>query len=168
MPEVSVHRAGPEKARALSNLFQLYVHDFSEWWNGEAWGEIGEDGRFAPYPLEPYFRQPDRSTHLIRVDGELAGFALIDADAHSGEPADFNMAEFFIVRKHRREGVGRAAALALIRERPGAWEIAVVRKNLAAQPFWRSVAAAAAAGEVEELDRSDASWNGLILRFWVG
>lgn len=168
MPDVTVHRAGPERARALSNLFQLYVHDFSEWGNGEAWGVIGEDGRFPPYRLEPFFRRPDRSAHLVRVDGELAGFALIDPDSHSGEPADFNMAEFFVVRKHRRNGVGRAAALALIGARPGVWEIAVVRKNLAAQPFWRGVAAEAATGGVEARDQADDRWNGLILRFRAG
>ena len=76
------------------------------------------------------------------------------------------MAEFFVVRKHRRAGVGFAAATQIVGPRPGQWEIAVARRNTAALPFWRRVAAAAAAAAaVEELDRDDALWNGWILRF---
>lgn len=75
------------------------------------------------------------------------------------------MGEFFVARHYRREGVGRAAALAAIRQRPGQWEIAVARRNLPAQPFWRGIAAAAAAGPVEDLDRQDDRWDGPILRF---
>lgn len=166
MGAVTLERAGPERARALANLFQLYVHDFSEHWAGETRGEVGEDGRFEPYPLEPFFRSPDREALLIRADGRLVGFALVDAETHSGSPADFNMAEFFVVRKHRRAGVGRSAALAVIGNRPGLWEIAVTRKNVSAQAFWRGVAREAAGeGEVEELNLRDERWNGPILRF---
>ena len=97
----------------------------------------------------------------------MAGFALINAFAHSGLACDFSMAEFFVVRKYRRAGVGLAAALQIIRARPGQWEIAVVRKNLPARTFWRRVAAAAA-GEVDEVDRADGRWDGPILRLRSG
>lgn len=51
------------------------------------------------------------------------------------------MAEFFVVRKHRRSGVGFQAVRQLIGARPGQWEIAVVRANVGALAFWRRVAA---------------------------
>jgi len=166
--DIGLERAGPERRTLLENLFQLYTHDFSEHWAGQAQGELGEDGRFADYPyLDSYWAEPDRDAWLIRADGALAGFALVNAFAHSGRPTDFSVAEFFVARKYRRGGVGLGAATQLIQARPGQWEAAVVRANAGALPFWRRVAAAVSS-DVEEADHNDDLWNGPILRFRVG
>jgi predicted acetyltransferase len=131
--------------------------------------ELQADGRFPPYPpLAAFWTDPDGDPLLIRADGEIAGFVLIDKHAHSGLPCDFNMGEFFVARHYRREGVGRAAALMAMRQRPGLWEIAVARRNVPAQPFWRGVAAELAPGGYEELDRADENWDGPVLRVQVG
>lgn len=168
MVAVSLQQVGPERARTIANLFQLYIHDFTDFWETRR-VEIGEDGRFPPYPpLETYFREPDRSAFLIRADSHIAGFALLDTHSHSGEPVDHNMGEFFVARPYRREGVGRVAALSLIEERPGQWELAVARRNTGALSFWRGVADRAALGPVDERDQNDESWNGAVLRFRAG
>lgn len=166
MLQVELEPAKAQRA-TVENLFQFYVHDFAEFW-AQRQVEFDEDGRFPPYPpLAAYWSQEGAAPFLIRADGKLAGFVLIDQHSHSGLPVDFNMGEFFVARHYRREGVGRQAALQAIRERAGQWEIAVARRNLPAQPFWRGVAQACAAGTVEEIDQNDARWNGLILRFVV-
>lgn len=165
MTEVSLQRAGPERARAIANLFQLYVHDFTDFWDTRR-VEIGEDGRFPPFPeLESYWRDPDRSAWLIRAGGNVAGFVLLNRHSHSGETLDHAVGEFFVARHYRREGVGRAAALAVIQDRPGLWELAVARRNTGALAFWRGVAAATATGPVEEQDHRTERWDGPILRF---
>lgn len=167
MAKVELEPCGPERRPTLETLFQLYIHDFSEFWAGTDRGELQEDGRFPDYPyLDRYWSEPGRSAWLIRADGHLAGFAMLGGVSHSGLPADHDMAEFFVARKHRRSGVGFTAASQLIRARPGQWEIAVVRANVAALGFWRRVAEAAAP-RVEELDLADGRWNGAILRFQV-
>ena len=168
MADVTLEPAGPQKRETLANLFQLYTHDFSEQWAGRADGELGENGRFPDYVwLDSYWQEARREPFLIRVDGQLGGFVLINDFSHSGLPTDYAVAEFFVVRKHRRAGVGRAAAFAAIRPRPGQWELAVARKNTAAYPFWEGVATELAADGVEAIDRDDALWNGPILRFKV-
>ena len=168
MPKVELEPAGLERRDTLHALFQLYTHDFSDFWAGTDRGELGEDGRFPDYPyLDSYWAEPQREPFLIRADRHLAGFVLINDHSHSGLPLDFAVAEFFVVRKHRRGGVGRAAARAAIAGREGQWELAVARKNEAALAFWRGVAAELAAGPVDELDITD-RWNGWILRFNVG
>jgi len=167
-PKVELELCAAAMRPTLENLFQLYVHDFSEQWCGLPRGELGEDGLFAPYDdWDGYWREPDRTPLLIRADGHVAGFALINTFAHSGLPTDFSVAEFFVARKYRRDGVGHRAARQLIRERPGRWEIAVTRRNVGAQHFWRKVAADLASGAVEEHDLDDANWNGVILRLTV-
>jgi len=169
MAHVTLEEAARDQRHVLENLFQLYIHDFSEQWAGRAEGELDEDGLFGAYAyLDSYWAEPNRVPYLIRADGHLAGFALINDYSHSGLPLDFAVAEFFVVRKHRREGVGRMAAGAAMRPRPGQWELAVARRNTAALPFWRAVAQELAGDSVEELDRDDDLWNGPILRFRVG
>jgi predicted acetyltransferase len=167
MPKVELEPAlTPGHRTAIENLFQLYVHDFTDFWT-ERRVELQEDGRFPPHSwLESYWGDPSRAAYLIRADGQLAGFVLINAHSHSGLPSDNDIAEFFVARHYRREGVGRAAALAAIQARPGQWELAVARTNTGAQAFWRGIAAAVAP-QVDELDLDDDRWNGLILRFVV-
>jgi predicted acetyltransferase len=168
MPKVDLEPAlTPDKRVTVENLFQFYVHDFADFW-AERQVEFQDDGRFPFYPpLAAYWSEAGAEPFLIRADGQVAGFVLIDRHSHSGRPTDFNMGEFFVARHYRREGVGRDAALKAIRERPGQWEIAVARRNVPAQPFWRGVAAACAAGAVDEIDQNNDVWNGPILRFVV-
>ena len=168
MTAVTLEPCAVERRPALQSMFQLYIHDFTEHWAGQPRGELQQDGRFPDYPgLDRYWLEPDRSAWFIRVDGHLAGFALLSAESHSGEPADHDMAEFFVVRKHRRGGVGFAAARQLIAPRKGVWEIAVTRSNVGALAFWRRVAAEMASGEVDEQWLDDDRWNGAILRLSV-
>lgn len=169
MPGIEIIPARPEQKPVIANLMQLYTHDFSEHWSGMPQGEIGEDGRFADYPhLDAYWREPARVPLLLRAHGHLIGFALLNDHAHGGLPADRNMAEFFILRKHRRGGMGTAAAHAVFSRYPGTWEAAVARRNLAALAFWRkAVASHAHVRDIEESDISTEEWNGPVIRFRI-
>jgi len=166
---IDVAVARPDERAAIENLFQLYVHDFSEFWAGRPDGELGDDGRFEPYPyLDAYWRDADRVPLLLRLDGRLVGFALLNAVGHGGGPVDRNMAEFFVVRKHRRGGVGTAAARAVFSRYPGQWEAAVARANTAAVAFWRhAVSGCPEVTDIEELDVNSPAWNGPVIRFRI-
>ena len=165
MADVTLHIIEPAQKPVLENLFQLYIHDFSDFWGGREDGELQEDGRFPAYEsLDSYWSEPGRTPLFIRTEGFLAGFALINAFSHSGLPVDHAVAEFWVARKHRRFGVGLAAAVKILGHRPGQWEMAVARKNTGALPFWRKVATEVAGPRVEEIDRNDALWNGPIVR----
>lgn len=164
--ELDIIPAGAADAATLQNLFQLYTHDFSEFWAGTARGELAADGRFPDYPLEPFFTQAGWRALLLKAGEAPAGFALINDHAHSGQAVQHSMAEFFVVRKHRGQGMGGAVARRLIGDAPGSWEIAVARRNVAALAFWRRVAAdCAGTGGVVELDLDGPHWNGPVLRF---
>jgi predicted acetyltransferase len=166
---VTVEVAQEARKPVFANLMQLYIHDFSEQWAGRPDGELQEDGLFAPYLfLDAYWTEPGRTPFLVRADGALAGFALVNTVGHSGAPTDWNMAEFFVARKHRRAGVGLVAAHQVFTRFPGAWEVAVARTNTGALPFWRRAAGSlATAGDIEEIDLATGDWNGPILRFKV-
>lgn len=169
MGDLELIEAQASQEHIFQNLMQLYVHDFSEQWSGTERGELDEKGLFPEYPyLASYWREDDRVPLLVRRGGHLAGFALINADSHSGLPVDRNMAEFFIVRKHRRGGVGTAVAHAIFDRYPGVWEAAVARRNPGALAFWRNVVCThPRASEIEEKDFDTADWNGPIVRFRI-
>jgi predicted acetyltransferase len=168
MTDVEVRIALPAEKEIFRNLMQLYVHDFSEQWRATPRGELQDDGRFPEYPLDPYWREPDHTPLLFRVAGRIAGFALLNVASHSGLPLDRNMAEFFVARKHRRDGVGTIAARVLFSRYPGRWEAAVARRNIGALAFWRGAASGhPRVRDVEELDVDTAEWNGPIVRFRI-
>jgi predicted acetyltransferase len=163
---ISLTRASASEAGIIDNLMQLYTHDFSEFWAGTPRGDLNPDGLFEPYRLEDYWSQPNHSALFVRREQVLAGFALINDKTHSGEAADRNVAEFFILRKHRGQGVGQVAAGLIFSLHAGSWEVAVARKNVQAHEFWRNtIENAANASNFRELDLEDENWNGPVFRF---
>jgi predicted acetyltransferase len=148
-----------EKDKAvLARLLELYRYDMSD---------------FRPYVLSPhgtyeyryldaYFLNDDREACFVKVDGELAGFTmtrLVRTNIRS-------VAEFFVVKRWRRHGVGTAVAHQLFTQHPGRWEVAVDDANTAGQAFWPAVCTSAARGAVETRRKSDeAYYPGIELLF---
>jgi predicted acetyltransferase len=166
---ITVLPADPTDVPLIQNLVQLYTHDFSEFWAGTPRGDVNAVGRFADYPLDPYWSKEGWSAVLIRCNARVAGFALINNETHSGMPAESNMGEFFILRKYRGRGVGRMAAELIFSQHPGTWEAAVARKNVRAWNFWRkTVSASEKASSIQQFDVNSSTWNGPILRFQWG
>jgi predicted acetyltransferase len=132
--QVELLTAGVSDKPVIANLLQLYLHDFTDF---AGWA-INEHGLFD-YPwLDYYWRDPDREPFLMRVDGELAGFALVHTSGAGGKRVH-HLAEFFVLRKFRRKGVGEVAARHLFDRMPGVWSVAQIDPNIAAQHFWRKV-----------------------------
>lgn len=170
MTGLDVIIAARAEREAIAGMMQLYTHDFSEYWAGTARGDLDAQGRFADYPLDPYWTEPGHIPLLLRLEGRLIGFALLNAETHSGLPVERNMAEFFIARKYRRGGLGTDAARLIFSRYPGQWEAAVARANVGALDFWRNAARGhpGIVGEVEEAEVASEAWNGPILRFRIG
>ena len=131
--QIEVVPATREQAPILANLFELYAHDFSEFYDLE----LGPDGRFTYPSLPLYWSEPGRHPFLVTVDGKLAGFVLVKTKPRaSGNATVWDMVEFFVVRGYRRRGIGTQVAHALWKRFPGAWEVRVMESNLSALPFW--------------------------------
>lgn len=134
----------PESEKQLlRNLMQAYIHDLSEFSGDEpdALGSFGVGSHFDAYWIEPE-RHPLKITH----GGRLAGFALV----RMFDEGAWSVAEFFILRAHRRCGVGRRVAAHLFDMFPGTWHVGQDEANLPAQAFWRSVISEYTGGRFEE------------------
>lgn len=146
----------------LDNLAQLYCHDWSELTPLEA----GPDGRFDALVLAPYWLDDWRHPLLVRVDGKVAGFALIAARSRlTGRAGVFDMAEFFIMRGYRRRGVGLTAACAAFERFRGPWEVRQRVENPTATAFWRRTIGEFTGGNYKELRWDAPEWSGLVQTF---
>ena len=165
-----VEPASSDERAIFDNLMQLYTYDFEPHIAGRAEGEIRADGRYPDEPfLEAYWREEGRFPYLFRVGDVLAGFALVNRHFKLQPPADWAMGEFYVHRRHRRHGVGRAAAHHIFAERPGRWELSVMRANLSGQGFWRNtITAYPTVSDVVVEDGAPSALGGPIHRFTTG
>lgn len=132
---VQIVKASEEQKQLISNLLQFYIYDFSEY--------TGHDteptGLFGIYPdLEKYWNDETRFPYLIRKDEKDIGFVFVRL-IHSGERSYFSIAEFFIMRKYRRKGIGGQAAVRVLDLHRGNWEVFQMETNRPAHAFWHGV-----------------------------
>jgi predicted acetyltransferase len=163
--DVRVVAAERTDKKALENLFQLYAYDFSE----IVPLEVDEAGRFEAPRLDAYWSEPGRFPFLIRGNERLAGFALVDRKSRLSTADDvWDMAEFFVLRGHRRAGLGMAAAHRIFSTQPGKWEVRQRAANTMATAFWRRAIAAFTSGSFTEELIDDERWKGPVQRFTSG
>jgi len=73
------------------------------------------------------------------VDGNISGFVMVNNIAEMDNPCDYSIAEFFVMYKYRRMGVGQFAANAMFDKFKGRWQLKRHPKNLGAVHFWDKV-----------------------------
>jgi predicted acetyltransferase len=82
----------------------------------------------------------------------------------TGEPL-WDMSQFFVLRKHRRRGVGERAAAMTFDAFRGRWEVREALRNTPAHEFWRSVIGRYARGRFTETMLDDERWRGPVQSF---
>ncbi len=154
---LAISKIGPESDPLLQNLAQHYCHDMSEWFDVD----VCDDGRYCYDTASVWANGYD--VYLARVDGAIAGFAIVgSAREWLGETGARDIHEFFVLRKFRRRGVGRSFARFVWAEHPGGWLVRVLEANEPALEFWRNEISVFAVGSFEE---SRQSKNGRWWRF---
>lgn len=143
--QIKVIPATQDQQPILENLIELYAHDFSEM----ADLQLNSNGRYGYTPLPLYWQQPNRHPFLVTVDDRLAGFALVKQGSEISEDKDiWDVAEFFIVRRYRRHGIGKVVAHEIWRTFPGRWEVRVLERNQTGLAFWNRAIASFAGTSV--------------------
>ena len=168
--EVTATEAPAAERPVLDHLLQLYLHDFSEHAAlGSPHGEVDEDGLFAyPSGLDSYWQEPGRVPLLIRADGCIAEFVLLNQWSALDGPLDRAVAEFFVVRKYRLARVGTRAAHHVFRRYPGRWEVPVAGYNQNALLFWRAVVRTMNVAQITKHAGDGRRWSGTVLCFDAG
>lgn len=149
----------------IQNLMSLYLFEHS----ARLERDVDSDGLFHYDGLEAYWRLSGRYAFLTRADDQLAGFALV-LDRAQLDPGltGHVIAEFFILPRLRRRGIGREAAFALFNLFAGAWWIPIAGWNTDAQLFWRRVVQEYTRGQCIEERWSGDSEEGVAWFFEAG
>ena len=115
-------------------LFRLLQYSLFE----ESLTDLNEmrDDALFDYPwFEAYFEEPEREAFLIREQetGKLLGFAMVRQD----ENGRYSIAEFMVIPKYRRIGIGLQAAKECFALHAGLWEVKPAYGSEAAYLFWK-------------------------------
>ncbi len=161
MVNIEIQSAQVKDKSILRNLMELYVYDFTEFMQ---W-DVDEHGLFGYKYLDHYWTDPDRHPFLIRVSGKLAGFVLVRDMNSSNQERTHSIAEFFVLRKYRRQGVGREVARRVFDMFPGQWSVKEIENNHSAQIFWRRVISEYTGGDFEEEHLQNEKSKGVVQRF---
>ncbi|MBW4510212.1 MAG: GNAT family N-acetyltransferase [Scytonematopsis contorta HA4267-MV1] len=148
--------AAPLKDKPLiQQMMELYQYDMSEFERSD----LNEHGLFGYLYLDYYWVEKDRHPFIVRVDGKLAGFVLVNRYVYI--PGNqYSIGEFFILRKYRQKGIGKKVAFHVFDLFYGKWEVQQIITNTTAQKFWRSVIREYTAGKFQEIVEDNDIWKG--------
>ena len=107
-----------------------------------------------------------KQASLGSAGGILAGFVLVnDYCYHLKTPDTKSIAEFFVMRKYRRMGVGKTVARRVFEMFPGPWGVVQHGANLPSIRFWEKVVGEFTDGRFEQVDVVTEDWDGQALIF---
>ena len=133
--KIKITPASIEQQSVIAQLYELYTYEMTDL----ADFDINVSGYYGYSDLPLYWNTPNRYPYLIWVSNKLAGFVLIQR----GSPIDDNpniwdVAEFFIMRKFRKKGIGQFVAQSLWTTHKGSWQVRVWENNTTAYQFWNN------------------------------
>jgi predicted acetyltransferase len=122
---IKVQEACLEDKTILHNLMELYAYDFNEFDQCD----VSAHGLFGYDRLDRYWTEGGRYPFLVSVDDKPAGLVRVRTMDESKTDSIRSIAEFFILRKYRRQGIGKEVAHRIFDRFPGQWNVAQVENN---------------------------------------
>ena len=134
--EVVLNRVAVGEKEILRNLLEKYDYEFSQY----DLRDVNALGLYGYDYLDCYWTEENRWAYFIYVDDKLAGFVMVnDYPEADDRTTDFSMAEFFVMYKYRRMGIGRKAVFDVFNRHKGRWQLRRHPKNLPSVHFWDTV-----------------------------
>lgn len=143
----------------LSRLLELYQYDLSDVWPQD----VSIHGEYG-FAVDRYLRNPLLHAYLFQVDGQYAGFGLVDPDVTFPEN-QYWMGQLFVMKRYRRMGVASAAARHIFDQLRGRWEVGQMPLNYPAQAFWRRIIGEYTKGHYVEHELHGKRWDGFLQCF---
>lgn len=162
--EINLTRAGPDEQHVVGNMFTAYFYDLSQYddhmqinAHGLPVWVLGDEERAdAPRTHEECRRfnwwvRDTCELYVVRADGRPAGFVIICAAPAEHMPAgiDYELMDFYIAPKYRRQGLGRQAARLAFDLHRGAWVLYQLERNAPARAFWQRLVGEYTGGRFE-------------------
>ncbi|WP_233711211.1 GNAT family N-acetyltransferase [Lederbergia citrisecunda] len=124
-----------ESKHILENMFQFYLYDFSELTQED----INRHGLYD-VDLEYFWQDPRWNPFFINHDGKIIGFLVVLFENYDVAPDPTHVIyDFMILRKYRRNGLGKEAAIKVFNLYKANWKVAQMALNEPAIQFWRNI-----------------------------
>lgn len=161
---VSISRVATEEdQRIVWHFFLAFFYDLSRYDPHIGIVESGLphfvlSGNRAPRTFDEFIAanfwvRGDCAQHIIRVDGQPAGYAIVCSGCdHIPPEIDYELLDFYIAPPFRDQGIGRQAARLVFDAHRGAWQVFELATNHPAKAFWRRVIGEYTGGQFENLD----------------
>ena len=157
---LEVFAASEQEKPIVRRMLELYQYDLSLF----ADADLNEHGEFGYAYLDHYWTENGRYPFLAKLAGKLVGFALVNTHHYLPE-SEYSMAEFFVMQRYRRQGLGRVLALHVFEQCRGTWEVRQLPGNVRATSFWKDLIGDYITGAFKEIVDGDGEWKGPILQF---
>jgi predicted acetyltransferase len=119
----------------LRNLLELYNYEFSQYDDTD----VNNYGIYGYRYLDHYWTDDNRFAYFIKVDNKLAGFAMLRGYSNEEKQNNYSIAEFFVMYKYRKMGVGIYVMEYFFNKYKGEWKIGYTPRNKTAKIFWNKV-----------------------------
>lgn len=156
--KVSFQPATLQEYPIMQNMGRFYVYDMSEFMGEQPGWEMPEDGLYECIDFKKYWETNEAFPFLIRYGSELAGFVIVDKKG-SDASIEFNMAQFFILRKFKHKGIAKYVAQQCFAKFQGVWEVMVMPHNVGAYAFWEKTISSFTSNHYHEYQRNVAHLN---------
>jgi len=156
MNAVEIVEVMQEQKPILRQLIELYEYDFSAFNDAD----LNAYGYYGYKYLDHYWTEENRQAYFVKVNGHYAGFVLVNAHCYLIQDDARSIAEFFIMRKYRRKGIGRAVAGLVFDTHKGNWEVLQHGNNEVSKQFWESTIHAYTNGNCQVQRVKTERWEG--------
>ncbi|WBW94883.1 GNAT family N-acetyltransferase [Oceanirhabdus sp. W0125-5] len=144
---LEIEKVHTKDEEVFRNLFQLFAYDFSEMMGMD----VLDNGKYPELSdMDDYYSKDNYISYFIKVDGKLAGVAVLRFDDDSNY-----FRHFFIMRKYRRRKLGKNSVYKIFKTHPGKWRVSAFDYNKPAINFWKNVFDVYTEGEFIQQRRSD-------------
>lgn len=114
--------------------------------------------------LDSYWEKENRFPYFIKIDNKIGGFVLINGHTIVNKDGK-NIAEFYVKKEFRKNGVGKTTAMKVFDLFKGNWEVREIEENPNARTFWRKVIDEYTGHKFKETKINNQSWIGWIQTF---
>lgn len=130
---IEIRKVSIDEKEILKNLLEKYDYEFSQYDKRD----VNNLGLFGYQYLDYYWTEEKRFAYFVLVDSKLAGFVMInDLPEVDDRETDFQIAEFFILYKYRRLGIGKRLFFEVLKKHHGKWQLICHPHNKVSLEFW--------------------------------
>jgi predicted acetyltransferase len=140
-----------EEKEILRNLLEKYNYEFSQYENTD----VNALGLYGYDYMDYYWTTKNKYPYFIKVNNILAGFAMVSDHPDVNIETDFTMAEFTVLLKYRKMGIGKYVVNKLFERHKGKWQIKYHPKNIPSEKFWTNIVNEYTKGKYEIIENNE-------------